>query len=90
MIKTCEDFVNEHGLKFSKDPIPHKCKTKYIPYLLEERALRPMKMCNKNLAQVNSGKHLGTNLNTHCNGMKEEMKGKRAMYIDKNNELIQK
>ena len=89
MIKTCEDFGNEHGLKFSTDPIPHKCKTKYIPYLLEERALRPMKLCNNNLPWVNSGKHLGTNLNTHCNGMKEEMKGKRAMYIDKNNELIQ-
>ena len=86
MIKTCEDFVNEHGLKFSKDTIPHKCKTKHIPYLLEERALRPMKLCNNDFPWVNSNKHLRTNLNTHCNGMK---KVRRAMYIDKSNELIQ-
>ena len=48
-----------------------------------------MKLCNNNLPWVNSGKHLGTILNTPCNGMKKEMKVKRAMYIDKNNELIQ-
>ena len=89
MIKTCENFANEHGLKFSTDPIPNKCKTKCIPYLLEERVLRPMNLCNNNLPWVNSGKHLGTNLDTHCNGMKKDMKVKRAMYIDKNNELIQ-
>ena len=86
MIKTCEDFVNEHGLKFSTDPIPHKCKMKCIPYLLEERALRPMKLCNNDFPWVNSNKHLRTNLNAHCNGMK---KVRRAMYIDKSNELIQ-
>ena len=40
-----------------------KCKTKCIPYLLKERALRPMKLCNNDFPWVNSGKHLGTNLN---------------------------
>ena len=89
MLKTCEDFAEEHGLRFSTDPNPTKCKTKCIPYLIEERILRPMKLCKNNLPWVKAGKHLGAHIDNKSDGMKKDMKVKRAMYIDKNNELIQ-
>ena len=48
-----------------------------------------LKLCGNNLPWVTSGKHLGNNLEDKINGMKHDMRIKRAKYISKNNELSQ-
>jgi hypothetical protein len=41
------------------------------------------------LPWVKAGKHLGNNITNSCDGMKQDIKIKRAAFIDKNNELNQ-
>ena len=89
MLKTCEEFAEEYGLQFSTDPNPKKCKTKCIAYLKNERPLRKLQLCGNNLPWVDAGKHVGNNIGNVMDGMKKDMRIKRAKYIDKNNELCQ-
>ena len=73
MLKTCESFAEEHGLKFSTDTNPNKCKTKCIAFLKNERNLRTLKLCKNDLPWVTEGKHVGNNIENKMNGMKKDI-----------------
>ena len=89
MLTICDDYASEHGLRFSTDPNPKKCKTKCISFLRNEREVRKMTLCGNFLPWVKTGKHVGNNVNESIDGMKYDMSIKRASYISKNCELLQ-
>ena len=49
MLKICENYALEHGLKFSTDPIAKKSKTKCLAYLKDKRELRKLVLCGNTL-----------------------------------------
>ena len=89
MLQICERYAADHDLQFSTDTNPKKCKTKCISFLKKRRELPKLKLCGNDLPWVPSGKHLGVNLDDQSNGMKCDMRNKRAQYITKNNDLCQ-
>ena len=89
MLKTCEKYNAEHGLRFSTDPKPSKSKTKCIAFLQSDRELPPLTLCGNNLPWVKSGKHVGQNVTDKADGLKKDMLIKRARFIDRNNTLRQ-
>ena len=78
-----------HSLKFSTDANPEKCKTKCIAFLHRDRDLNQMRLCGDPLPWVTHGKHLGNTIENKINGMKMDIRQKRAKFIAKNNELLQ-
>ena len=89
MLKVCEEYANEHNLRFSTDNNPEKCKTKCIAFLIKDRPLPPLELCGNSLPWVRSGKHLGITISDKIDGMKTDLKIKRADYISKNNDILQ-
>ena len=89
MIKTCETYASDHNLRFSTDPNPSKCKTKCIAFLQRDQPLPPMYLCGNPLPWVSSGKHLGMTISNQLNGMKTDIRIKRADFINKNNDIMQ-
>ena len=89
MLTICEKYAASHNLKFSTDGNPKKCKTKCLAFLLKDRPLPPMYLCGNPLPWVSSGKHLGITIENKMDGMKSDIKMKRADYINKNNEIMQ-
>ena len=89
MLDTCQKYVEDHNLQFSTDIIPAKSKTKCLAYLLKERPLRKLKLCGNELPWWPTGKHLGNKIEDKIDGMRMDMKEKRARFIDRNNELCQ-
>ena len=87
MLQTCEEYNEEHGLRFSTDPKPEKSKTKCIAFLKTERVLKPMILCGNELPWVKVGKHVGQNVTNQADGLKKDILMKRAKFIDKNNTL---
>ena len=59
MLKVCEEYANDHNLKFSTDANPQKSKTKCMAFLQKDRELRGMRLCDNTLPWVGSGKRLG-------------------------------
>ena len=89
MISTCEEYATKHNLIFSTDPNPRKCKTKCIAFLKKPRDLLPVFLCGNPLPWVESGQHLGNSFLNKIDGMGQDIKVKRAKFIDKSNELMQ-
>ena len=89
MVKVCENYVDIHNLTFSTDKDPIKCKTKCLAFLKSERQLKNIILCGNPLPWVSGSKHLGNHLENKLNGMKKDIRTKRAAYIDKNIEIIQ-
>lgn len=90
MLRICERYAKEHNLSFSTDPNPQKSKTKCLAFLLKDRALTCLNLCNNDLPWVSSAKHLGTKLENRLNNiLAQDIKEKRAQYIQRNNELCQ-
>ena len=89
MLSTCEEYAMQHNLKFSTDPNPTKCKTKCIAFLKKPRDLAPVMLCGNPLPWVESGKHLGNFFLNKIDGMRQDIKVKRAKFIDRSNELLQ-
>ena len=89
MVKVCENYADIHNLTFSTDKDPIKCKTKCLAFLKSERQLKNIILCGNPLPWVSGGKHLGNHLENKLNGMKKDIRTKRAAYIDKNIEIIQ-
>ena len=89
MLTICEEYAEIHNLKFSTDANPLKCKTKCIAFLGRDRPLKQVVLCGNHLPWVNNGKHLGNTIENNINGMKMDIKQKRAKFIAKNNELNQ-
>ena len=89
MLKICEMFALTNNLQFSTDPNPKKCKTKCIAFLRKKRQLPPLLLCGNTLPWAESFKHLGNNIENEVNGMKLDMKVKKAQFVAKNCELNQ-
>ena len=89
MLQVCEEYAGIHNLRFSTDQNPVKCKTKCMAFLIKERPLPSLKLCGNTLPWVSSGKHLGITIENKIDGMKGDIKNKRAAYIDKNNDILQ-
>ena len=69
MMKTVEEYCNDHNFKFSTDPNPKKCKTKCIAFLKKERNLPSIFLCGNPLPWVREGIHLGNNFSNKYDGM---------------------
>ena len=89
MLETCENYALEHNLKFSTDANPVKCKTKCIAFMKQEHPLSCVQLCGVPLPWVDGGLHLGNNISNKTRGMGQDIKIKRAQFINKNNELNQ-
>ena len=89
MINTCAEYAEEHNLTFSTDKNPNKSKTKCMIFLKKQRNIEPLKLAGNNLPFTNTAKHLGHFLDNTRNSIKKDMKIKRAMAIQKNNEICQ-
>ena len=89
MVNICEKYAISHGLKFSTDPNPSKCKTKCLAFLKKKRELPNIKLGGNDLPWVSSGNHLGNTLDNKIDGMLHDIVVKRGRYIARNNELIQ-
>ena len=89
MLSICEEFAIEHNLKFSTDSNPSKCKTKCIAFSPKQTHLPELKLCGNPLPWVNQIKHLGTTLSNSGCLTDQDVKIKRAQFINKNIELRQ-
>ena len=88
MINTCVEYAESHNLIFSTDINSAKCKTKCIASLNTERELRKLRCREKELPWVLSSNHLGC-IVENVLGMKKDIMKKRAIYINRVNELMQ-
>ena len=89
MLLTCEMYAEEHNLKFRTDLEPRKCKTKCITFLKKNREIVLLKLCGNPLPWVESGKHLGINFLNSIDGRKNDIRVKRAQFINRNNVILQ-
>ena len=89
MITTMEVYANSHNLIFSTDPVPSKCKTKTMAFVIKKTTLRNMILCGNPLPWVSSIKHLGITVTNQIDGCQEDLSVKNARYIAKNNQLNQ-
>ena len=91
MLLICEQYAEDHGLKFSTDSDPKKSKTRCLAFLQKEREIRPVVLCGNQLPWISSCKHLGNTIVTAVGGdiRHQDVRNKRAAFINKNNELIQ-
>ena len=89
MLLLCQNYAEEHNLKFSTDKNTKKSKTKCLAFLKKNRELGPLLLCGNPLPWVDSGKHLGNYIETKSRGMKMDISVKRAQFISKNNEILQ-
>ena len=89
MLETCEDYAAEHNLKFSTDSNPRLSKTRCVAFLHRDRQLKKMRLCGNNLPWETTAKHLGNKIENVIDGLKKDMREKRARYISRNNEILQ-
>ena len=89
MTKTCEDYGNIHNLTFNTDPIREKCKTKCLAFLKKERNLKNIKLKGRDLPWIDAAKHLGCRIGSKNHGVALDLMEKRALYINRVNELNQ-
>ena len=89
MLETCQNYAMEHGLKFSTNVNPIKCKTKCIAFLFKDKILEPAVLCGDPLPWVQGGVHLGNHIKNTSDGMGQDIRVKRANFISKNIELNQ-
>ena len=90
MLQVCEHYAKDHNLRFSTNSNPNKSKTKCMAFLQKKRDLNKLKLCGDLLPWVVTGKHLGTRIeNKPGDILNQDMKEKRAQYIQRNNELMQ-
>ena len=90
MLQICEEYAQSHNLRFSTDKNPNKCKTKCLAFFNKNpQPLVPLKLCGNPLPWVTSAKHLGITIDSSVDGLKTDLKIKRADYISKNIEILQ-
>ena len=89
MVNTCATFMSSHNLTFSTNPDPKKCKTKCLAFTKRSRELTSIQLNGNDLPWVTSAKHLGTKVENCLNGVVQDLMEKRAIFINRNNELRQ-
>ena len=89
MLKTCEIYATNHNLAFSTDKIRPNQKQN-ASLLKEDRDLNKLLLCNNLLPWIKNVKHLGIKLENKFGCiLKQDIRGKRAQYIQINNEIMQ-
>ena len=89
MINTCDKYAKEHNLTFSTNENVNKSKTKCMVFLKKKRSLKNLKLRGYNLPWVSFVKHLGCKIENTLGGMKQDLREKRAQFIQRNNEICQ-
>ena len=89
MLEICEKFAESHGLLFSTDSDPSKCKTKCIAFTRKPTTLQDIRLCGNVLPWVDSFKHLGNCISNGSSLTDLDITTKRAQYISKCLELDQ-
>ena len=91
MIRTCEDYARSLNLSFSTNVNPKKCKTKCMAFLRHERNLKSITLEGKCLPWVKTARHLGCKINDNIriSSLNDDLMEKRAIYVNKVNELTQ-
>lgn len=89
MINSSADFMKSHNLTFSCTLLdPRKCETKCMAFSKKTYEIKPLCTNGDEVPWVTTTKHLGTTLETNLDGMSKDLMEKRAMFINRNNELI--
>ena len=90
MINTCAKYASDHNLKFSINDDTNKSKTKCMAFQRKKRVIPNLCLNEKDLPWVNSVKHLGSTISNDIRcSMNQDLIQKRAMYVSRNNELVQ-
>ena len=89
MIRTCEHHAKELNISFSTNENPKKCKTKCMSILKKDREIKNITLGGKQLPWVTSAKHLGCKLTNTAGALTNDLMEKRAVFINKVNELNQ-
>ena len=85
-----EKYSNEHNVKFSTDPEPAKSKTKGIIFRRKpcNEETYKLNLCGNPLPWIEGAKYLGNKWTNEINGLKDDVKIKRARYIERNCEIL--
>ena len=89
MVDTCAAYMSVHNLSFSTNPDTRKCKTKCMSFSKTDRIVKNIKLYGNDLPWVTSIQHLGSKIENRTKGTTLDLMEKRAMFINRNNELIQ-
>ena len=91
MLSLAEKYAAEHKIGFSTNQDPVKSKTKCIIFSRKELkwSPAPVNLDGNPLPWVKSGKYLGCKITNIQDGYAQDVRIKRAQYIEKNCELLQ-
>ena len=89
MLSTCDEYAKEHNLQFSTNINPIKSKTKCMNFLKVNRKIEDIELCSNKLPWVSKIKHLGCTITNNTDIMMNDAMQKRAIYTNRNNELVQ-
>ena len=90
MLRVCEKYAEGHNLCFSTNHNPVKSKTKCMAFLRKKRDLPDLTLSGNPLPWVEAGKHLGMKIENKVGRiLNQDIREKRAQYIQRNNELMQ-
>ena len=90
LLEVCEDYASSHNLRFSTDKILPNVRPSAWRFSVKT-AHSPLSNCVVTHYPgylVYTGKHLGMTLDCDLDGMKTDIKIKRANYISKNNDIF--
>ena len=91
MLDIASKYAREHKISFSTDIRPEKSKTKGIVF--SDRKIRydpePLRLNGNPLPWVEKAKYLGNKLTGLMNGFSDDIREKRARFIERNCELNQ-
>ena len=90
MLRICENFAEEHNMKFSTDDDPSKCKKKCTAFTRKYMNLPTLTLCGTTLPWVDRFKHLGHTISNKGCFTDEDVLIKRAQYINKNRKIASK
>ena len=91
MVDICQNYAEEHKIQFSTNPEAEKSKTKGIVFSRKELTFdpEPVSLCGNPLPWVKRAKYLGGQLTSHLDGYQQDARCKRALFIERNCELLQ-
>ena len=91
MLTIAEKYAEEHKIAFSTHILPEKSKTKGIVFSKKPLTWSPapLILCDTPLPWVSSAKYLGNFITSSVDGLSQDVRQKRAMFIERNCELLQ-